>query len=200
VAEKDFHFTKEWWVNGKQEKEEAWPVNVTIPSFTLVRFLEYDGHTSANQDPNFSAVFANISESSTNIQPDNSSRVDGTSIILERDGEGNGFKYTVTGLPKYGSMEDNGQKRYGEWKYRVSEAKVNGYNEPVYLKSDGIPKQGTSYAEDGERIKNVLITVSLPSTGGVGTGVVYGAGAAVILLALLGLVLMNRKRGRGTGI
>ena len=44
------------------------------------------------------------------------------------------------------------------------------------------------------------INVSLPSTGGVGTGVVYGAGAAVILLALLGLVLMNRKRGRGTGI
>ena len=42
--------------------------------------------------------------------------------------------------------------------------------------------------------------VSLPSTGGVGTGAVYGAGAAVILLAVLGLVLMNRKRGRGTGI
>ena len=42
--------------------------------------------------------------------------------------------------------------------------------------------------------------VALPATGGVGTGVVYGAGAAVILLALLGLVLMNRKRGRGTGI
>ena len=200
VPDKDFHFTKEWWVNGKQEKEEAWPVNVTIPSFTLVRFLEYDGHTSANQDPNFSAVFANISESSTNIQPDNSSRVDGTNILLKRDGTGNGFKYTVTGLPKYGSMEDNGQMQYGEWKYRVSEAKVNGYNEPVYLDSQGNPKQGTSYAEDGEIIKNVLITVSLPATGGVGTGAVYGAGAAVILLALLGLVLMNRKRGRGTGI
>ena len=42
--------------------------------------------------------------------------------------------------------------------------------------------------------------VALPATGGVGTGVVYGAGAALILLALLGLVLMNRKRTDGEGI
>jgi LPXTG-motif cell wall-anchored protein len=49
-------------------------------------------------------------------------------------------------------------------------------------------------------IENHLVTYTMPSTGGMGTGVVYGAGAAVILLALLGLVLMNRKRGRGTGI
>jgi LPXTG-motif cell wall-anchored protein len=59
---------------------------------------------------------------------------------------------------------------------------------------------GNSVTDITTSIENHLVTVSLPATGGVGTGVVYGAGAAVILLALLGLVLMNRKRGRGTGI
>ena len=42
--------------------------------------------------------------------------------------------------------------------------------------------------------------VALPATGGVGTGVVYGAGAALVLLALAGFIMLNRKRSRGDGI
>ena len=42
--------------------------------------------------------------------------------------------------------------------------------------------------------------VSLPSTGGMGTGVVYGAGAALVLLAVLGMILTRRKRTDGEGI
>ena len=42
--------------------------------------------------------------------------------------------------------------------------------------------------------------VVLPSTGGVGTGVIYGAGVALLLLAVLGLILLNRKRTDGEGI
>ena len=42
--------------------------------------------------------------------------------------------------------------------------------------------------------------VALPSTGGPGTALIYGAGAGLILIAILGLVLTNRKRGRGAGI
>lgn len=42
--------------------------------------------------------------------------------------------------------------------------------------------------------------VALPATGGVGTGVVYGAGAALMLLAVLGLILTKRKRTDGEGI
>jgi hypothetical protein len=33
-----------------------------------------------------------------------------------------------------------------------------------------------------------------------GTGVIYGAGAALLLLAVLGLILLNRKRTDGEGI
>ena len=40
----------------------------------------------------------------------------------------------------------------------------------------------------------------LPATGGSGTAGLYGAGAALILLAILGLVLLNRKGRRSTGI
>ena len=42
--------------------------------------------------------------------------------------------------------------------------------------------------------------VALPATGGVGTGIVYGAGAALVLLAVLGMILTKRKRTDGEGI
>ena len=42
--------------------------------------------------------------------------------------------------------------------------------------------------------------VSLPATGGSGTTVFTIAGAGLILLALLGLILLNKKRGEGAGI
>ena len=41
---------------------------------------------------------------------------------------------------------------------------------------------------------------SLPATGGIGTGWIYGAGAGLMLLAVLGLMLTHRKRREGAGI
>jgi LPXTG-motif cell wall-anchored protein len=85
--------------------------------------------------------------------------------------------------------------------------KVTGRNEDSYGKitySDGASNLVTFMQKKADANAEVFVEnepgVVLPSTGGMGTGAVYGAGAAVILLALLGLVLMNRKRSRGTGI
>ena len=56
------------------------------------------------------------------------------------------------------------------------------------------------YPEGKITVTNSKWSVSLPATGGVGTGIVYGAGAALMLLAVLGLILLNRKRTDGEGI
>ena len=100
------------------------------------------------------------------------------------------MSYTWHNLPK---TNQDGTVEYG---YRVTETECTfGYHQAQNDSSEHFTESGV------QDINNVKYsTVSLPATGGVGTGVVYGAGAAVILLALLGLVLMNRKRGRGTGI
>ena len=111
----------------------------------------------------------------------------------------NGWSATVTGLPKYGKMTVESTECAGEWKYRVKEAQVSGYNAPVYLTSNH-ENTNNQYADDNGIIQNNMITVALPATGGMGTGVVYGAGAALLLLAVLGLILLNRKRTDGEGI
>jgi len=204
VPEKDFHFTKEWWVTGKSVKEEAWPGSITIPSFTLERILVYkvnDEQHTTSVDPSFSVVFKDVGENVAGMEPDASeSSLDNfTGIRLNRTGTGNDFTYTVSGLPKFGSMTVDGAEHVGEWKYRVKEAQVSGYNAPVYLTSNH-ENTNNQYADDNGIIQNNMITVALPATGGMGTGVVYGAGAALMLLAVLGLILLNRKRTDGEGI
>ena len=197
VPDADFHFTKEWRITGEPAEEEAWPVNVTIPSFTIKRTLDYtstDGIKHSIQDENFSAVFSNIGENVSNMVPDDSSKLDGfTGIRLNRTGTGNDFTYTVSKLPKYGQMSVDGTVHIGEWRYRVEEAQVSGYNVPVYLNSSH-EKTDKPYAEDNGIIQNNLITVSLPATGGSGTKMFHLFGAAMILFAGA-LLLIKRKHG-----
>ncbi len=203
VPDKDFHFTKEWWISGSSAKQDNWPGSVTIPSFTLERILVYNENGtehSTTVDSNFSVVFSEVGKEAVDKEPDASSKLDDfTNIRLNRKGTGNDFTYTVSKLPKYGSMTVNGTVRVGEWKYRVREAQVSGYNAPVYLTSNH-ENTNNQYADDNGIIQNNMITVALPATGGVGTGVVYGAGAALVLLAVLGMILTKRKRTDGEGI
>ena len=203
VPETDFDFTKEWLISGSSTKQDNWPGSVTIPSFTLERILVYNENGtehSTTVDSNFSVVFSEVGKEAVDKEPNASSKLDDfTNIRLNRKGTGNDFIYTVSNLPKYGSMTDNGTVRVGEWKYRVKEAQVSGYNAPVYLTSEH-GATNNQFAEDGGIIQNYMITVALPATGGMGTGVVYGAGAALLLLAVLGLILLNRKRTDGEGI
>ena len=100
------------------------------------------------------------------------------------------MSYTWQNLPK---TNPEGTMQYG---YRVTETEFTfGYHQASNDKSE-------HFTESGEQeINNVKFsTVSLPATGGVGTGVIYGAGAALVLLAVLGLILTKRKRTDGEGI
>ena len=66
---------------------------------------------------------------------------------------------------------------------------------------DAVDASRTAPAESKIIITNSKFTVALPATGGVGTTAIYLAGSALMLLAVLGFVLMNRrKRTDGDGI
>jgi LPXTG-motif cell wall-anchored protein len=75
------------------------------------------------------------------------------------------------------------------------------YREPSE-NSEYLPKAGSTDEEKTtQQFTNIERSpVALPSTGGMGTGVIYGAGAALLLLAVLALILLNRKRTDGEGI
>ena len=113
----------------------------------------------------------------------------------------NGWKIEID-VPKY-VWDDTQQKNVLVSYYLQETTALDHYNTTITSNSVTVSKSDPLSVVDSDKdvtITNSLYTVALPSTGGVGTGVVYGAGAALILLALLGLVLMNRKRSRGTGI
>ena len=112
----------------------------------------------------------------------------------------NGWKIEID-VPKY-VWDDTQQKNVSVSYYLQETTALDHYNTTITSNSVTVSKSDPLDVDSDKdvTITNSLYTVALPSTGGVGTGVVYGAGAALILLALLGLVLMNRKRSRGTGI
>ena len=198
VPETDFDFTKEWLISGSSTKQDNWPGSVTIPSFTLERILVWKDAEGTEHpttvDGSFSAVFSDVGENVANKEPDASSSLDNfTDICMNRTGEGNDFTYTVSKLPKYGSMTVDGTVRVGEWKYRVREAQVSGYNAPVYLTSEH-GATNNQFAEDGGIIQNYMITVSLPATGGPGTSMFYVFGSIITLLAAV-LLITKRRSG-----
>ncbi len=112
-----------------------------------------------------------------------------------------GWTVTIPDLPKY--VMDNGTlKGLSYYLDEIQDEKLAHYNTTIAITGTTTPVNAVqSLTETADvTITNSLFTVSLPATGGVGTGVVYGAGAALMLLAVLGLVLRSRKRSDGEGI
>ena len=121
----------------------------------------------------------------------------GETYTISRD---NDWKIEID-VPKY-VWDDTQHKNVSVSYYLQETTALDHYNTTITSNSVTVSKSDPLSVDSDKdvTITNSLYTVALPSTGGVGTGVVYGAGAALILLAVLGLVLMNRKRSRGTGI
>ena len=90
------------------------------------------------------------------------------------------YKFEVRGLPY-----DNGVS------YRVTEQKVDHYNEPIY-KAGVVDTPGG--ALDGGAIVNIAEeSYRLPESGGIGTMVFYVIGGAVLALGA-GVLMWRRRR------
>ena len=120
-------------------------------------------------------------------------------ITVTEAGEGSGKTYTwktleIKWLPRYASENQ-------KYEYYIIEDAISGHSTTVTKGDEATVVNAAQRIEDGDIvITNSKFTDSLPATGGVGTGIVYGAGAALMLLAVLGLILLNRKRTDGEGI
>ena len=106
-----------------------------------------------------------------------------------------GYDIVIDGL-EYGWLDSEGN--FNEYTYFLKETDGGGFN-AAYMNADGEDSHGEQ-ARDGYTIRNHRFSVSLPATGGAGTGVVYAVGAGLMLLAVLGFIWCSRKRTDGDGI
>ena len=103
---------------------------------------------------------------------------------------GKRYSWKITGLDNYVDARTAGKEK-GTWTYTISEAQIEGYNEPKYIKKgETAPTGGLTDVGDGGTIRNDRYTTSLPSTGGPGTTRFLTCG----LLLVLSAVLVGLKR------
>lgn len=123
------------------------------------------------------------------------------------------YSWAIDGLDKYYFKLNEATQEYEPtaYEYHVVEGDVSGWSLAYYTNGD--KEQGTDnlvhYTSaydarvEGEGtivITNTQFSISLPSTGGTGTTIFYGAGLSLMLFAFLGFVLTARKRSGGDGI
>ena len=181
----DFEFSKVWTNSTKVIK---WPEGVTGITVTLRRTAQ---RTSDGQSVREMAVFT--------VTPDGITENAGSDFTASAEKlPGEGYRYKITGLPRYGS---DGVK----WIYSISEATVDGFNKPAYytINADGAKEEQpssekTSFASPGMtggvEIVNDEIVAVIPSTGGPGTRPYTFGGAALLIISALMYSFRMRRR------
>lgn len=208
---KEVDITKKWiGITGND-----WPKrdsNTYIPiTLTLTRRI---GELT---DPRFNFSFPVTPETQNTAlddidTPNVSPSRDITGVTVNVTGNAtDGYVVSVTGLDKQGEVayidsgngahiatdDDNPNKigsESGEWTYYLQEQPLQGYQPPRYYQQGSADKRQGDYAYADDTIVNEISTYSMPSTGSVGTGIFYGVGLSMMLLACLGFILKSRKR------
>ena len=181
----DFEFSKVWTNSTKVIK---WPEGVPGITVTLRRTAQNTGESESVREM---AVFT--------ATPDGITENAGSDFTASAEKlPGEGYRYKITGLPRYGS---DGTK----WIYSISETTVDGFNKPAYYtinaegaKEEQLSSEKTSFASPGMtggvEIVNDEIVAVIPSTGGPGT-LPYTLGGAALLIASA-LIYCFRMRRR----
>lgn len=187
--EKPFKF-KKVWTDGLSTDEQPWPKDATgkeIPiRLTLLGTLKKGEVTLGVLTSETNKQEHTFAISPTSLPTDFAISYAGKTYAVTFAYDNSTGEFTVSHLPMFGTK--GGET--GEWVYYLQEEQVSGYQLPVYSGTE------TSGAYNGDTITNKKVTVSLPSTGGPGTTIFYGAGISLLLLAFLGFVLTTRKKER----
>ena len=162
TEKKEFSFTKEWY--GVDPTAIPWPTDSEDNDIPIS--VTITGKKTGSED-------VVITQQLTSATPAANAGYTLTS-------SGNSYTFTFTGLDK-------------DYEYQVTEATIDGYHIEYYLKGSSEKQDsGIDWTKDGGVIKNVLITVELPYTGGIGTKLLYTLGS--ILVFLSGALLLIKRR------
>ena len=176
-----FDFNKVWLLQAS-EAAQLWPEGKQI-EVTIGRRLKYEDEnattTYTEDDTDFALTYTLTTTEATSTNDD----APNVTVTAEE----NIYNYALVGLEKYGAYKGHN----GEWEYFVSETPLEGYS-TTYVDAEGTTTQGKTY--DGGTIRNSLISISLPSTGGMGTTVFYTTGVGLLILAAIWFVRDQRKR------
>ncbi len=116
------------------------------------------------------------------------SQISGTLVQVES--QPNIYTYKITELDDYYTSGDEPIK----WTYSISEATVDGFMPPKYIKNgESQPTGGATSVGDCGTIQNNAVTAILPNAGG-HIGVVLLILAAVCMI----FIRLRRSRERGT--
>ena len=108
------------------------------------------------------------------------------------------WKLTITGLPKFELVENEGNSSTKEVKYYIVELLdgLDHYTNAIttVAGSSTVDVDSSNPVNSGEVvITNSLYTASLPSTGSIGTKPVYAVGLALMFASLIGFMLKKQK-------
>ncbi len=184
----EFEFNKQWLFAGA---EQEWPDDVKKITVTLQRTCK----TGDGQDVTETVTFDVTPKmtGSIDLSTISGSQISGTLVQLES--QPNIYTYQIKELDDYYTSGDETVK----WKYSISEATVDGYLPPKYIKNgESQPTGGATSVGDCGTIQNNAVTAILPNAGG-HEAIVTTIGVVLLILAAVCMIFIRLRRSRERG-
>ena len=184
----DFEFNKQWLFAGAVQE---WPDTVEKITVTLQRTcINGDG-----QEVTESVTFdvRPVMTGSIDLSQISGSQIDGKLVQLET--QSNIYTYQIKELDEYYTSGDEPVK----WTYSISEATVDGFMPPKYIKNGELqPAGGATSVGDCGTIQNNAVTAILPNAGG-HEAIVTTIGVVLLILAAVCMIFIRLRRSRERG-
>ena len=184
----DFEFNKQWLFAGA---EQEWPDDVAKITVTLQRSCTNGEGQVVTESVTFDVT--PVMTGSIDLSQISGSQIDGKLVQLET--QSNIYTYQIKELDEYYTSGDEPIK----WTYSISEATVDGYLPPKYIKKgESQPTGGATSVGDCGTIQNNAVTAILPNAGG-HEAIVTTIGVVLLILAAVCMIFIRLRRSRERG-
>ena len=184
----DFEFNKQWLFAGA---EQEWPDDVVKITVTLQRSCTNGEGQVVTESVTFDVTPKMTG--SIDLSTISGSQISGTLVQVES--QPNIYTYKITELDDYYTSGDEPI----QWTYSISEATVDGYLPPKYIKQgESQPAGGATSVGDCGTIQNNAVTAILPNAGG-HEAIVTTIGVVLLILAAVCMIFIRLRRSRERG-
>ncbi len=184
----EFEFNKQWLFAGA---EQEWPDDVAKITVTLQRSCINGEGQEVTESVTFDVT--PVMTGSIDLSQISGSQIDGKLVQLET--QSNIYTYQIKELDEYYTSGDEPIK----WTYSISEATVDGFMPPKYIKNgESQPTGGATSVGDCGTIQNNAVTAILPNAGG-HEAIVTTIGVILLILAAVCMIFIRLRRSRERG-